>query len=265
MALDRRPRGFGGLLCVGGQDSVQEFDTVPLISRADFDYALKPYSARYCCTAEGLIHRSEIMSIEGWSEYGSEGNQRLTEAQRVLMMWSDLVGQTDNGGFGQFVDNYSASLALAWRLIRQLPWPDLQVRFEAAFRERAGDPAAPKLIEAPSLLDEPEKWAKNRRRAARYLLAQNRPWWRPPSRRDIDSLLDGYEDWLLQVQYRQLVGSGLLKPDGEAVFGDYDDPPVEASQAFDTWFYLPETRAASVAVIAAFVHERQAELYRLAD
>jgi hypothetical protein len=244
---------------------LEQTDVLPRMSRAQFEDNLAPYSARWWATGEGLIHCPEVMAIEGWNLYGGPGYARLTEAQRVLMMWSDLVGQTANGGFSQFADNYRHALVEAWRLIPQLPWPDLVERFEAAFRERAGDPAAPRLIEGPSLDDEPEKWARNRRRFVRYLLAQDRPWWRPPSVRDVDAVIGAQDDWFWQVKYRQAVERGDLKSDGEAVFGDWEEPPTEACEAFDSWFYKDETKAASVAMLAVFAHDRQAELCRFID
>jgi hypothetical protein len=127
-------------------------DTRPEMTRAQFaEASAYAYGGHWLTGEESFIHVPSVMQVEGWDIYGHSGNNSLTEPQRVLMMWSDLVGQTANGGFTQFVYNFRNSLALAYRLIAKLEWPELFERFDRAFREQAGDPSHPKLRQGPGV------------------------------------------------------------------------------------------------------------------
>lgn len=122
-------------------------ETRPEMTRAQFEEAAAYAYDNWWLTGEDyFLHVPSVTNVEGWNLYGHPGQSRLTEPQRVLMMWSDLVGQTSNGGFAQFVDNFRDSLPLAYRLIAKLEWPELFERFDRAFREQAGDPQRPKLV-----------------------------------------------------------------------------------------------------------------------
>ena len=120
-------------------------DTRPEMTRAQFAEAWAfAYDNHWLTGEESFLHVPAVMQVEGWNIYGHSGNNLLTEPQRVLMMWSDLVGQTANGGFTQFAYNYASALALAYRLIAKLEWPELFERFDLAFREQVGDPQNPR-------------------------------------------------------------------------------------------------------------------------
>lgn len=239
-------------------------DTRPIMSPEAFEAAATFRHDNWWATGEEFIHQSEVAEVEGWDRYGTPGNNSLTEAQRVLMMWADVVGQTQNGGFSQFAYNYRNVLALAWRLIPQLNWPDLTGRFEAAFREQAGDPASPRYIEPIAVDADPDKWRRSRRRFARHIIRIGKPWWYWPSRSHVEAALRVHNDFRLQMMYMDAVLHGELKSGGEAVF---DQPPrsEEASEAFDRWFYNSSTKEKSVEVITAFARDRQSELCRLSD
>jgi uncharacterized protein DUF4375 len=175
-------------------------DTRREMTRARFEEAAAYAYDNWWLTGEDdFLHVPSVMNVEGWNFYGHPGNDQLTEPQRVLMMWSDLVGQTSNGGFTQFVDNFEKSLPLAYQLIAKLEWPELFERFDRAFREQAGDPQNPRLLS---------------------------------------------EDW------------------------DWDsgsEPPAEAAEAFDDWFYRDETKAASKAFVGDYIRRHRDDLCRLTD
>jgi hypothetical protein len=175
-------------------------DTRREMTRAQFEQAAAYAYDNWWLTGEdAFVHVPSVMNVDGWDFFGHPGNDRLTEPQRVLMMWSDLVGQTSNGGFTQFASNFRKSLSLAYRLIAKLEWPELFERFDRAFREQAGDPRAPRLLS--------EDW-----------------------------------DW----------HSG-------------SDPPAEAANAFDKWFYRDETKAASRVFVSDYIRRHRDELCRLTD
>jgi hypothetical protein len=117
------------------------------MTRAQFEEAVAFAYDNWWLTGENsFLHVPSLTKVDGWNFYGHPGNLQLTEPQRVLMMWSDLVGQTSNGGFTQFVDNFRDTLPLAYRLIAKLEWPELFERFDRAFREQAGDPQNPRVM-----------------------------------------------------------------------------------------------------------------------
>lgn len=107
-------------------------DSRPVMTTPFFEEAALYQDKNWWFTGEGLIHRDAVMQIEGWSEYGSKGFNQLTEAQQVLMIWSDLVGQVSNGGFEQFASNYSQVMPLARASIPKLGWTELSDRFNSA-------------------------------------------------------------------------------------------------------------------------------------
>ncbi|NYT39494.1 hypothetical protein HZY97_01890 [Sphingomonas sp. R-74633] len=239
-------------------------ETRPEMTAAEFEAAASYQHPGWCATGESFVHVPAVMQIEGWDLYGHPGNDQLTEPQRALMMWSDLVGQVSNGGFTQFIDNYRVSLKLAYRLIALLDWPELMARFDPAFRERAGDPEAPVARIVPNLNDEPEKWAASRARLIRHLAKQGKSWWQPVTQRDIAWVEARNEDWQLQIKYQAAVVRGELTSGGEAVF-DFVPPDEDASNAFDDWLYAPETKAASLEAIRAFALANRDALCRLRD
>lgn len=181
-------------------------DTRPTMTRAAFEAAAAyVYRGHWLTGEEHFLHVPAVMQVEGWNVYGHPGQAQLTEPQRVLMMWSDLVGQTANGGFIQFVDNLEPSLQLAYASISKLEWPDLFDRFDKAFREQAGDPRDPKIL---------------------------RQRWDPFS-----------GEWPEEMEE--------------------DDTTL--ADAFDEWFYLDETKAASREFIGGFIRRNRDLLAHVAD
>lgn len=93
------------------------------------------------------MYVKEVMEIKGWNLYGHPGFDSLTTAQQTLIMWGDVVGQVSNGGFVQFVCNYSKSLTLAHSLLPNLDWQELTERFNRALIEQVKDPMNPVVWE----------------------------------------------------------------------------------------------------------------------
>jgi Domain of unknown function (DUF4375) len=176
-------------------------DTRREMTRAQFEEAAAYAYDNWWLTGEdSFLHVPSVMNVEGWNFYGHPGNEQLTEPQRVLMMWSDLVGQTSNGGFTQFVYNFRDTLRLAYQLIAKLEWPELFERFDRAFREQVGNPLNPQT--------------------------QRLEW-------DSDD--------------------------------DLEEPPTEAAEAFDDWFYRDETKAASRIHVGDYIRRHRDDLCRLTD
>lgn len=253
-------------------------DTRPELTRADFaKKAAYAYENWWLTGEESFVHVSSVMNVEAWNIYGHPGNTQLTEPQRVLMMWSDLVGQTSNGGFVQFVDNYSDSLALAYQLISQLGWPDLFERFDRAFREQVGDPADPKPRQDSWSEADDAAVAANRELMISELARANSRW-KPWARQRERAMLAAVSETILQGWYEDAVERGEIKPRDESqptygTFGGFayrindssDDRVTEAADAFDTWFYLDETKAASRLHIGDYIVRHRDQLCRLID
>lgn len=237
-------------------------ETRPAMTLAEFEREARYVPDNWWLTGEGLIHVAPVMSIEGWNFYGHPGNDSLTEAQRVLMIWSDVVGQVQNGGFTQFCDNHAPSLAFAARSIAKLGWRELSERFERALREQAGDPIDPHRFRPVGLDEEPEKWARSRERLIRHLARQGKPWWKPTTMRDLAFVEARHEEWQLQLKYQTAVIRGELASGGEQLF-DFVPPPEEEANAFDDWFYLAETKQASIEYVSDYILRHRDELCRI--
>lgn len=237
-------------------------DTRPAMTRAEFEAAAGyAYERHWLTGEEHFLHVPAVMQVEGWNIYGHIGHNRLTEPQRVLMMWSDLVGQTANGGFTQFVDNYESALELAHAYIAKLGWPELFERFDLAFREQAGDPRRPQVRreEWPDFDD----WPAKRERIIRHI-AQKETRLRPWARASAAASLECMPDTILNTWYNRAVESGEIPP-AEDRRPDVDPVPTEAAEAFDDWFYLDETKAASRTFVGDYIRRSRDGLCRLTD
>jgi hypothetical protein len=237
-------------------------DTRREMTRAEFAAAASYSYDNWWLTGEdSFIHVPSVMTVDGWNLYDHPGNRLLTEPQRVLMMWSDLVGQTSNGGFTQFVDNFESSLLLAYRLIAQLEWPDLFERFDRAFREQVGDPAT--LRPKPGPWSAKEDMGPDRQQMVREL-ARSRTRWRPWARRREAAVLELFSDMLLSGLYIDAVSKGAIPAHNTP--GDEINPTqIEAAEAFDDWFYRAETKAASRIFIGDYILRHRDQLCRLTD
>lgn len=236
-------------------------ETRPTLTPEEFEERASHVDSGWWLTGEGLIHTPSVMNVPGWNLYGHPGNEQLTEAQRVLMMWSDLVGQVANGGFEQFISNYVETLALAHRLIAKLDWPELFGRFDAAFREQAGDPANPQPIASKLWGWEADELGANRTHMLDSLV-HSKTRWRPWARRGERALFDQLSDTVLQTLYNMAVSNGEIKPVEKRPV-EYETPPSVAADAFDAWFYLDSTRRASLHYVGSYIRAHRDQLRRI--
>lgn len=235
-------------------------DTRPEMTRAQFaEAAGYAYGRHWLTGEEHFLHIPEVMQVEGWNIYGHFGHNKLTEPQRALMMWSDLVGQTANGGFTQFVDNYENALELAYPYVAKLEWPELFERFDRAFREQAGDPGNPK-VRRPEWPE--DDWPVKRARIIRHIVAKDTRW-KPWERAKTIASLERMTDTILNTWYNQAVQNGEIpdeppRPDVEPILS-------KEAEAFDEWFYRDETREASKTFIGDYIRRNRDGLCRLTD
>ncbi len=238
-------------------------DTRPEMTRAQFEAAARyAYDRHWLTGEEHFLHVQAVMQVDGWNIYGHVGHNRLTEPQRVLMMWSDLVGQTANGGFTQFVDNYESALELAHPYLAKLEWPDLFERFDRAFREQAGDPRRPRL-KRPDW-DAVERENRLRRERMIDALARAETRLRPWARARARASFAPFSDVILHGMYNAAVGRGDVEPVAEPE-GGFDAVPTDAAEAFDGWFYSDEAREGSRTFVGDYIVRHRDGLCRLTD
>ena len=237
-------------------------DTRPEMTRAEFDTAAAyTHKGHWLTGEEHFLHVPAVMQVEGWNRYGHIGHNLLTEPQRVLMMWSDLVGQTANGGFTQFVENYESALELAHPYIAKLGWSELLERFDLAFREQAGDPKRPQLRREK--WPEFDDWSAKRERTIVHL-ARKHTKWRPWARRREEATFAQFPDTILNTLYNRAVEAGEIIPDNEPE--PMAEPILtEAAGAFDDWFYRDTTKAASCTFVGDYIRRQRDDLCRLSD
>lgn len=236
-------------------------DTRPAMTSAEFRAAASYVDNGWWQTGENLIHVSAVMDVEGWNIYGSPGHARLTPAQQTLMMWSDIVGQTSNGGFTQYCDNYAKDLRLGVAAVRALGWPELQDRFEASLVEKAGSVEHPVNRKPVALTDEPEKWEASKQRLLQYLARRGKRWWQPSNPIHPRFTILSSAEFALQLEYIQLVTAGEMSSGGEQYF-DFVPPPVVMADAFDSWLYSDEAKHDSTRYVGAFILRHADELHR---
>ena len=238
------------------------------MTRAEFDQAADYVHTDWWLTGEDLIHHNSVTGIEGWNLYGHPGNAGLTNAQRTLMMWSDLVGQAANGGFEQFAYNLRGALGRVEELLAPLEWPDLRRHLGPALLEQQALLKAQQFQEhwftfepglgliARSRSQMIEKLA--RARSGLNLLK------RGPERARLnalgnDQLTDLYDEAVAQGLVRQEPARSSSMAEAEA------EEATPASDAFDDWLYAPETKAASRQFVGAFIRGNADQLVRFTD
>lgn len=223
-------------------------ETRPAMTAEQFAEAASYVYPGWWATGENLVHVPEVMNVTGWDLYGHPGNQSLTEAQRVLMMWSDLVGQVSNGGFTQFIYNFRKQLALAHRLIGKLGWSDLMTRFEDAFREQVGDSANPGPL-GQTVPADPEKYALMRASLIRKIARKGKKFWQPVTPEELTRAEQTYEEFLMDADLPI----------------EWIDPPVEKAEAFTRWFYTDLAKTDSCEYVGAFIVSNRDQLCRIVD
>lgn len=237
-------------------------DSRPIMTDEAFEQKAGFVEPHWWMAGESLIHLPAVMTIEGWSCYGSPGHMKLTPAQRTLMIWADIVGQVHNGGFEQFCYNYRYALAEGVAGVRALEWPELEERFCRAMAEQAGDADAPVHIQAIYPVEEPEKWANSRKRIVRHLARRGLRWWQPTRASSLAQIDKMFTDYRLQNEYIEAVRSGKMRSGGECYF-DFRHPPTIEADVFDNWFYTEETKEASIRHVHRFIMKNRCQLYRI--
>lgn len=217
------------------------FETRPAMSEEEFERLAKHREPDWWATGEGLIYQPEVMALPGWRTYGSPDNRKLTEAQRCLMVWGDIVGQVQNGGLAQFFENYASSLELANSCVAQLGWSEFSERFDLGFTDYIH------VDGRDATLDE---WRRHK--------AREQERYRQETRKILSE--SGDEKFAVDPEkvdwFMMMFGArGDIKIQG------WDYAHIDG---FNGWFYSEATKAESSARICAFALSRRDELARIA-
>jgi hypothetical protein len=94
-------------------------------------------------------------------------------------------------------------------------------------------------------------------------IARSKTRWRPWARRREEQVLALFSDTLLSGLYMNAQVAGKIPMPHPAE--DEEDLPTAAAEAFDQWFYLDETKAASRVYVGAYIRDHRDELCRLTD
>ncbi|QUL39103.1 hypothetical protein [Erythrobacter sp. JK5] len=276
-------------------------ETRPVMTDARFEEAASFAHDGWWLTGEdSFLYVPEVMGVEGWNFYGSPGNLSLTDAQRTLMLWSDIVGQVSNGGFTQLIDNYPNEHQMMADVVEQFHWDELDKYFVAAMLEQAESVSDPSRSEPVPLSQDPEKWAASRERLIEHLVRS-----RDPATKDTEPKTTASNEHTLRYVERQMrqadeikqsgfLGLFKMKPlqlslrewvhelhdeddlqrmyvnsvaidgfesGGERYF-DFEGPETAAAEAFEEWFYTDECKQQSKVHVHEFIVRNRDELCR---
>lgn len=243
-------------------------DTRRAMTRAAFEEEAGRREPRWWQTGEAFIHHAGVQQVDGWQSYGAPGNLQLTEAQRVLMIWSDLVGQVANGGIAQFAENLEAALPVSESLLPQLQWPELDRQLTPALAEQKAFLHEQQFREHWFTFSDGLSMVARQRSAMIDRLAKVRAGLNPFKRSaEKVKLADMTNDALTEL-FDAAVDAGKLKRPrarSESSMDMGEEPDAPASEAFDDWLYQEETKAASQAFVGDFIRRRADELVRFTD
>ncbi|MBP6689192.1 MAG: hypothetical protein KA153_04315 [Hyphomonadaceae bacterium] len=217
-------------------------ETRPLMSAQDFERGASHREANWWATGEQLIYRPEVMNLPGWRSYGSPDNLKLTEAQRCLMIWGDLVGQVQNGGLAQFFENYQSALETAESCVSQLGWPELEERYKACFRD---------YIHVGGKDATLKQWREHRGKERERYRREAREILRRTTGKPFDGDLERL-DWFVWTFCAR----------GDIRVQEWDYATIDA---FNPWFYTDAVKEASSTYIATFARSRRDELVRISE
>lgn len=215
-------------------------ETRPQMSAQEFEGRAAHREANWWATGEGLIYQPEIMSLPHWRNYGSPDNLELTEAQRCLMIWGDIVGQASNGGLAQFFNNYDSALEVAATSVQQLNWPELTERYAACFED---------YIHVNGKDATLQQWREHRKSERERYRKEVREILEHATGRPLDGDLESL-DWYVWTFCAR----------GDIRVQEWDYATIDA---FNSWFYSDAVKQASSDYIAAFARNRRDELIRL--
>jgi hypothetical protein len=217
-------------------------ETRPLLTHAEFSVAVASVDDDGFPRGRGLFI-SPATSDDHWNTFGSTAHARLTEAQRVLMAWQQVLW----GGvyssclaFDLFENHWGQQSGEGLRLISLLGWPELIRQLQRVFRRCVGDPATPEKAHAD--------WRRREKREIAMMLAEVRSIVRVRSGKD-------YADEDTLMQFAQLLwGRGEIQ---SAPVRDFS-----GAGAFKAWLELEKTKTESIWRLRTWLHDRQDELCR---
>ncbi len=216
-------------------------DTRPQFSEEEFERLAAHREPNWWGTGEGLIYREEVTSLPGWRTYGSPDHLKLTEAQRCLMMWGDIVGQVQNGGIAQFFGNYESALEFAGACVSQLGWPELKDRYDKAFTDYIHVNGEDATLDQWRAHRASEHERYRREAKAKVEQASGKPF---------DGDMEKLDRWVWMFAAR-----------GDFAIQGWEHPCVDE---FNAWFYSDATKDSSSRYILAFAQGRRDELARIA-
>lgn len=217
-------------------------ETRPLMSAQEFEIRAAHREPNWWATAEDLIYQPEVMSLPQWRSYGSPDNLKLTEAQRCLMIWGDVVGQVQNGGLAQFFENYASALEIAGACVAQLGWPELAERYAACVKD---------YIHVNGNDATLEQWRQHRVAERERYRSEARAIFERNSGKEFSGDLDRLDWYVWNFCAR-----------GEITIQAWDYATIDA---FNPWFYSDEAKEASSVYITTFAQSRREDLVRLVE
>lgn len=212
------------------------------MTAAEFEAAASGSSEpEWWLTGEVLIHCPEVAAVEGWANYRSPGHATLTFAQRTLLMWADIVGQTANGGLDQFFENYAAIVERSKDCVTALEWPNLSHRFSEAFDQYICDKNGRSTTGA--------KWRATRERETERIRAEARSIFKKRRGHEFvgsTNNLDGFA-WICRMQ-------------GAIVVESWEYPAISA---FNKWFHSADAKNESRKFVGEFITKNRDQLARI--
>jgi Domain of unknown function (DUF4375) len=242
-------------------------DTRLRMSQSQFEVALAHVEPNHWATGERVLYHPAMTAVQGWNIFGSVGFRKLTNAQRVLLYWGDLIGQVSNGGIAQLHSNMPDVVARLPTALEALGWDELSIRFEVA--------QAAYIAPSATIAD----WRNRRALEDEFQRKRLLKAWR--------SGIETYDPlpiWLLRFWHNRLGGrfdrAKTLKawrrhyrdkpePDMLWVFAaqvEMPTRPVSPWEAvFNSWFCSDQTKFQSYREITRFLRDHKDELVETID
>lgn len=196
-----------------------------------------------------LLYVPEVMQIDDWEVYERGPFRRLTKAQQTLLYYSDVVGQTINGGIVQFFQNYGNVATKAEAALRRFRWPALEEKFSACVkivRKMPGERQRRREAKFWSDASFPDQLREAQRRARKGVTINGRTY-------DPDSLYFDVPDLASELSRMAFAAE-------EEVWRVLrTSAPI---QAFDDWFYGEGAKGAKARFVQ-FVRDNRSGLVRI--
>lgn len=220
-------------------------ETRPQLTRAEFSAAAASVDEDGFPRGRGLFV-SPATSDDHWNTFGSAAHARLTEAQRVLMAWQQvLYGGVYSSclAFDLFENHWGRQSGEGLRLIALLGWPEFTRQLQIVFRRCVGDPAKPDQAHMV--------WRQREKLEVEAMLAEVRSIVKMRSGKD-------YSDEDTLFQFAQLLwGKGEVQT---APLRDFS-----GANAFKTWLEIEGTKKESAWRLRTWLHASQEDLCRIEE